>query len=161
MSRSLKNQKKFMADSMLLGLARWLRFLGIQTWCFQSMQEVSELLKKYPGIIYLTCSKNHIQQLKPPHFYLITEDLIEKQLHHLDAQFSIFQSIRLLSLCTVCNIEVVEINKKEITEKVPKKVHENINQFWECPDCHRIYWKGGHVQRLKEKLIRMKIPLPD
>jgi uncharacterized protein with PIN domain len=145
---------------MLLGLARWLQFLGFQTWCFQTLKEVSELLQKDPKIIYLTCSKSHIQQLKPKCFYLITEDLIERQLHTLNDRFKIFQSARPFTLCTDCNVAVEEIDKKEIKNRVPRKVHYNFKQFWQCPDCQHVYWKGGHVLRLKEKLTRMKISLP-
>jgi len=154
----VKDHYKFIADSMLLGLVRWLRFLGFQTWCFQNLIDVRELLQKDPNFIYLTCSKSHIQQLKPTHFYLITEDLIERQLHSLNERFEIFQSARLLTLCTVCNAAVEKIDKKEIKTKVPQKVHENFKQFWQCPDCQRVYWHGGHVLRLKEKLTRMNIP---
>ena len=145
---------------MLLGLARWLRFLGFQTWNFQDIQDLKELLRKDPNIIYLTCSKTNIQQLNPTNYYLITEDMIERQLHKIDDQFGIFQSINLLSLCTICNSAVEEVDKKEVGKKVPSNVSTNFDKFWKCPDCQQIYWDGGHIRRLKNKLVRMKIPLP-
>ena len=158
-TQPLGPKKKFVADSMLLGLARWLRFLGFQTWNFQDIQDLKELLRKDPNIIYLTCSKTNIQQLNPTNYYLITEDMIERQLHKIDDQFGIFQSINLLSLCTICNSAVEEVDKKEAGKKVPSNVSTNFDKFWKCPDCQRIYWDGGHIRRLKNKLVRMKIPL--
>lgn len=146
---------------MLLGLARWLRFLGFQTWCFQNLNEVSELLQKDPEVIYLTCSKSHIKKIKPTRYFLITEDLIEGQLHKLNDRFQIFRFASLFTLCTICNAAVEEIDKKDIKDRVPQRVHENFNQFWQCPDCQRLYWNGGHIMRLKEKLTRMNIPLPE
>ena len=156
----LKMKQNFIADTMLTGLARWLRILGIQTWYFQEIQDVTELLQTDPSIIFLSSSVAHIKQLNPTHYYLITEDLIERQLHKINEQFGIFQKIDLLSLCTKCNVTVKNVTKKEVLEKIPPNVTTNFDQFWKCPECQRIYWNGGHVLRLREKLARMKIPLP-
>jgi uncharacterized protein with PIN domain len=141
-------------------LTRWLRFLGFQTWYFRRIQDVTELLQTDPSIIYITRSTPHIKQINPANYFLITEDLIERQLHKLDEQFSIFQDINLLSLCSRCNVGVEIVAKKEVLDKVPTKVSINFDQFWKCPECQQIYWNGSHVMRLREKLERMKIPLP-
>jgi uncharacterized protein with PIN domain len=78
----------------------------------------------------------------------------------LNEEFDIFQSIDLLSLCSRCNTRVLKIDRKSVEGKVPLKVTNHFTEFWKCPACQRYYWKGGHVIRLREKLARMKIPLP-
>ena len=157
---SVKDKPQFFADAMLLGLARWLRFLGFQTWNFQDREDLVERLRQQPEMIFLTSSVSHVEQFHPPHFFILTEEALDKQLHKINEQYRIFQSIELLSLCTICNVPVVRIDKMKVEGMVPTKVLANFDQFWNCPICKRIYWDGGHIKRLKEKLVRMKIPLP-
>jgi uncharacterized protein with PIN domain len=157
---SLKDKPQFIADTMLLGLARWLRFLGFQTWYFHDKKDLVEHLRQRPKTIFLTSSVSHVEQFHPAHSFVLTEETIDKQLHIINQQYGIFQSIELLSLCTICNVPVETIDKMKVEGMVPTRVLTDFDQFWNCPVCQRVYWNGGHIKRLKEKMIRMKIPLP-
>jgi uncharacterized protein with PIN domain len=157
---SPKDKPKFIVDTMLLGLARWLRFLGFQTWHYQDRQDLVERLNKEPEMIFLTASVSHASQIHPTHYLILTEEAFDKQLHKINEQFSIFQSMELLSLCTICNVPIERIDKMKVKSTVPAKALVHFDAFWNCPICQRVYWNGGHIKRLKEKLVRMKIPLP-
>lgn len=54
--------------------------------------------------------------------------------------------------CTVCNKELVKIEKEKIKEKVPEYVFETQNEFVTCPACGRIYWRGTHWRNVIETL---------
>lgn len=54
--------------------------------------------------------------------------------------------------CTLCN-EVLEIVTKSSTSviyNVPKKVLENIDTYFKCVKCQRIYWNGTHIKEINK-----------
>jgi uncharacterized protein with PIN domain len=156
----LSTRPEFITDTMLKGLAKWLRFLGFSTVIAENFEAGQKLLKINPSHIFITASLNHFRQAGKPKSILVTKNKLSDQLLEIDAQLSIFRKIKLFSICSLCNIPIQSITKEEVTSKIPDKVKDNFNDFWICPGCHRIYWQGGHTLRLIDKLVRMGIPLP-
>ncbi len=149
----------FLADPMLKGLARWLRFLGFPTKIVPRIEQLPEIRQEQPEAIFLTSSKKHLGLCSGPSF-LIRSHHVPEQLQELDREFQIFSQMDLLSLCSICNVPIRPVEKKAVKEKVPERVYQQFSRFWVCPVCGRIYWEGGHIPRLKDKLRRMGIPLP-
>jgi uncharacterized protein with PIN domain len=56
------------------------------------------------------------------------------------------------SRCSLCNGMLSETDKDTILEKIPPKIAESVEKFWQCRDCNHIYWVGTHIRNL-EKLI--------
>ena len=54
--------------------------------------------------------------------------------------------------CTICNVTIEPIEKGKIINRIPVGVAQNIQQFWICNSCNRIYWEGTHIRNL-QKLI--------
>lgn len=87
---------------------------------------------------------------------LITSDQPEQQISqvmdklHLDTIFSPF------SLCLECNQPLVEKSKAEVAGLVPPYVYKTQEQYMQCPDCQRVYWKGTHWQAMTQKLQGLK-----
>jgi len=65
---------------------------------------------------------------------------------NLDCQFQPF------TICLECNQALLERSKQQVEDRVPPYVFQTQNQYMECPNCHRIYWRGTHWQRMSEKL---------
>ncbi|MFZ0390832.1 MAG: Mut7-C RNAse domain-containing protein [Calditrichia bacterium] len=152
---------KFYVDNMLRGLATWLRFLGFPAIILNSPQEFVQLQKREDHCFYLTRSNRHYHTAGAEDAIRLLSDDIPGQLNELDRELSIFQKINLLSLCSICNVPVEKTDKAAIRQEVPEKVRHSFNLFYRCPECSRIYWEGGHIKRLKDKLKRMNIPLPE
>ena len=159
-SHKSATRPQFLVDTMVLGLVRWLRFLGYKAWDTRTLVDAKIIIQKNPKIIFLTCSKTHLEQISPPRYLLLQENNLEKQLHKIDTEFGIFRDIHLLSICSICNVEVENVDKSEIEHAVPEQVYKNIEIFRRCPECKKVYWQGGHIFRLKDRLIRMNIPIP-
>ena len=83
---------------------------------------------------------------------LITGDRPEQQIKqvvdklHLDTGYSPF------SLCLECNQPLVSRSKEEVAELVPPYVFKTQENYVQCPECQRVYWKGTHWQAMTEKL---------
>jgi uncharacterized protein with PIN domain len=43
----------------------------------------------------------------------------------------------------------------EVRDHVPPKVKEWCDQFHRCMNCGKVYWKGSHYDKLKEKVDRV------
>jgi uncharacterized protein with PIN domain len=43
------------------------------------------------------------------------------------------------------------INKKNVKNKVPKKIFENNEKFWFCSKCNKYYWMGSHYNDIIKK----------
>jgi len=56
---------------------------------------------------------------------------------------------KFLSRCLICNLELEEVSKEEVKERVPPFVYEHHEEFSRCPLCKRIYWDGTHIANMK------------
>jgi hypothetical protein len=59
---------------------------------------------------------------------------------------------KILSRCIECNSLVQDIKKEDIKKNVPDRIFKNIDKFWFCPKCKKIYWKGSHYDNMIEKI---------
>ena len=150
---------EFITDTMLQGLGKWLRFLGFLTAVPENFEAAKKLLKDNPSQIFLTSSPNHFQQITNSVTCLIKHNNITEQLREIDERFHIFHNVNLFSICSLCNLPVQSISRDEVTGQIPALVTSSFEKFWKCPSCQRIYWQGGHIQRLLEKMRRMGIPV--
>jgi uncharacterized protein with PIN domain len=134
----------FDVDGMLAGLAKWLRILGFDA--AHPCNMPSE------GRVFVTrkTSINH------PEAIIITEDSPLEQLIQILEQKRIVPDPELLmSRCMVCNHPVEEISKDKVEGRVPRRVFETKQSFHQCVLCGRLYWVGGHVERIKQRLEKV------
>jgi len=149
----------FITDGMLEGLLKWLRFLGFNTIREQELGEKFQQLG-YRNAFFLTTSIKNCESWDKSPKILLKSETPEEQLKELHERLKIFNFINFLSRCSVCNILLEKVEKNMVREQVPEKIFRNFSEFSRCPRCNRIYWEGGHVKRLVDKLNRMGISLP-
>jgi uncharacterized protein with PIN domain len=54
--------------------------------------------------------------------------------------------------CTICNALVEDVSKAEVHARVPAGAFAAHDRFTRCPSCDRIYWQGGHYERILSAL---------
>ena len=150
---------KYICDQMLGTLAKWLRIYGFDTFYVNSEMDDAELINisKNEKRILITKDKNLIQMARKEKLKVIgikTTD-INKQINEVVIQFKINQS-NFLSRCILCNSLIDEIKKDKVKNKVPKRVFEANENFWFCPKCRKIYWKGSHYKNMIDKINTLK-----
>ncbi|MBD3392033.1 MAG: hypothetical protein GF418_08165 [Chitinivibrionales bacterium] len=47
------------------------------------------------------------------------------------------------------NGEIRPARKRGVLERIPAKTRESYDEFHECPDCGRVYWKGSHFMKMQ------------
>ena len=83
---------------------------------------------------------------------LIQSDEPERQMRQVMGTLKLDCQFRPFSICLECNQPLVEKSKEEVKERVPPYVFKTQNQYMECLNCHRIYWRGTHWQAMTRKL---------
>jgi len=150
-------QIKFIADSNVGKLARWLRMIGYDTLLFKEKDDkriIQIALKE--GRVILTKDTQIMKRR------LITNgELKAIFIKHDDPKAQLQQTVKALnldyhfkpfSLCLECNQALVPRSKDEVQSLVPSYVFKTQKQYTECSSCHRIYWQGTHWQAMVKEL---------
>lgn len=152
----MSNEKPiFIVDAMLGKLAKKLRLLGYDSLYSSSMDD-DEIIKlaKNENRILITKDVPLSQKAKKQQIETIQitkENEIEQflQINEKTNQGKFTVSGE-NSRCSVCNGELQYTEKNEVSNKVPTGVFENMNDFWICKECKKIYWEGTHIKNLKK-----------
>ncbi len=150
-------EKKFVLDVHLGTLARYLRMLGFDTEYkndFDDEEIVKISLKENRTI--LTKDKGILKRSEVTHGYFIHNDNSEKQIIEVVKRFDLKNQIEELSRCLDCNSKLEKIEKDKVIDQIPPKVKEWQNEFWICPNCKKIYWKGTHYDNMMDLIQRIK-----
>lgn len=156
---------KFLTDSMLGKLARFLRIFGYDTVYANDLidyfqidpipdekianyaQNSGRILITKDYLLFKSYSENSIY-LKGVGIYNYLNQLREKL--NLEFGFKI-ENAR----CSVCNSELQWVkDKQQVEDLVLKETYDNYNDFYQCTNskCKKIFWKGSHIEDIENKL---------
>lgn len=142
---------KFLADTMLGRLARWLRFIGYDT-LYPPVTEDRKLIDiaLREDRILLTRDRTLSKTSAKIERIYIESDEITEQLKQLVADFRLdLDKNDILSRCGVCNTQLLAVAAKEsVQNHVPDGVYARQDRFWVCPNCNRYYWQGTHYEKI-------------
>lgn len=150
---------KFLCDQMLGNLSRWLRFFGFDTYYIKTNIDDDELLNiaEKDNRIILTRDKELIIRAKKRKLGIIKIDTID-----LDNQLKLvlknikIDNDKILSRCSICNTILRQIEKDDIKNRLPNKIYNNMNDFFFCKNCDKIYWMGSHYDKIINRIIKIK-----
>lgn len=134
--------QRFLVDLMLLRLGRWLRLLG-QDVARPEGESDEKLLRqaKNEGRTIITRDKWLFQACSGAGVscLLIRSSNISDQLHEMaDAGVPLRLDPQ---RCTLCNGPLEEMEG-----------FSGEKQRWQCQSCQKIYWEGGHWQKMERTL---------
>jgi uncharacterized protein with PIN domain len=156
---------KFLVDSMLGKLARFLRIFGFDTIYANDLIDYfnidpvpDELLIKYAQ------KKDRIIITKDYPFYkryiknslYINGEGVYNYLNQLRNHFNLSFEFNIeRARCSICNSKLKRVaNKTLIKALVLKETYNNYDEFYQClnPQCKKIYWEGSHIEDIEIKL---------
>lgn len=156
---------KFLVDSMLGKLARFLRIFGYDTIYSNDLTD-RIMIDPVPDEKLIYFAKKNDR-------FIITKDLmlhksfIERSLYlqgegiyhylnqlkrklNLNFEFS-FECAR----CSICNSILLKVqDKTEIEDFVLPDSFNNYSEFYRCTNliCKKVFWKGTHIEDIEKKL---------
>jgi len=149
---------KIVADNMLVKLARWLRLGGIsvENAPYTVDNKIISFVKRKRALL-LTSDKQLARRSRRRGFdvLLINYADLDKQLAYVIKALSLKPRIPGM-ICPICNGKLKKVSKSSVKDLVPKRVYALHNNFYKCGRCGRIYWKGTHWEKIKERYKRVR-----
>jgi len=140
---------KFIADVHLGRLTRYLRMMGFDV-CYKNDfddEEIVQLSVKKRRTI-LTKDRGILKRNEVTHGYYVRSSKVEEQVKEVIKRFDLQKEIKEFTRCIECNELLKSIKKEKIIHLLPPKVIQSQNEFYFCPSCKKVYWKGTHHQRM-------------
>jgi len=144
---------KFVVDTMLGKLARWLRALGYDTLYPRAVEDDRLLhLARAEARVLLTRDARLAREAGPSGL-LVTAERLEGQIGEVVERLDLAPSADgLLSRCLECNGLLERELKEAVRGLVPEYIFSTQEHFVGCRGCGRIYWQGSHADRMLSRL---------
>lgn len=150
---------RFLADSNVGRLARWLRALGYDAACAPGLDDRRLVaLALAEERVLLTRDVDLMQRrviasgILPA--ILLDDDDVTGQLRQVVAELGLATD-RSLTRCLECNEELEPRPRAAVLERLPPHVRATQTRFSECPHCARVYWPGTHWMRMRERIAAL------
>jgi len=148
---------RFVVDSNVGRLARWLRIAGFDTLFVRDIDDNRLVRIAFDeDRVLLTRDRQILKRrlvtsgrLK---VILIEDDEVKAQLRQVLTALNLASELSPFSLCVECNEPLVPREKGEVEELVPPYVFQTQTQYVQCPGCLRVYWRGTHWERMSREL---------
>lgn len=145
----------FACDSMLKGLARWLRASGYDAWWAYgvedeelvdfSREERRVLVTSDSGIMkMLSITNGDVPSLFVPRNLGIPQQ-VQHVFHHFDLR-------RRQPRCMKCGGQLAWIPKATVRTEAPPRTYCWLDDFYRCLRCGQLFWKGTHWKEIQSKL---------
>ena len=150
-------KEAFILDVHLGKLAKMLRMLGFDT-VYENDYDDPEIIQRslLEKRIIITRDRRLLCAKVVTHGYCVRSTDSEKQLREVLDRFDLYSGIRPFCRCMVCNCRVKSVAKSEILHRLEPKTILYYDTFYKCDGCNRIYWKGSHHDRLKDRFEKIR-----
>jgi uncharacterized protein with PIN domain len=147
---------KFILTKELGRLAKWLRILGYDTTYFCQDNASSLIIQALRDGRIIITRNSHLSKSVGAKTVFIEAEKIKEQMREALEKLNIQPDADLMfSRCILCNVELADIAKEKVKDRVPEYVFKTQKDFITCPSCKRIYWPGthwGNVQKTLEEI---------
>ncbi|HEY3370237.1 MAG TPA: Mut7-C RNAse domain-containing protein [Prolixibacteraceae bacterium] len=146
--KPLRNPR-FICDVHLGRLCRYLRMLGWDT-LYSNHYDPKEMieLSLQEKRILLSRSIQIIRHKELTHAWWVRSANPLEQLKDLVNKLDLSKLINPLTRCLNCNYELAAVDKSEILQDLEQRTSTYYTEFFKCPNCHHIYWKGSHYENM-------------
>jgi len=140
---------RFIADSHLGKLARYLRMLGFDT-AYERKIENAELIERSltEKRIILTRSAEILKQNRVTHGYWLRHHAPRHQLQEVFHALDLSRQAKPFTRCMTCNGRIENADKAGMAGQIDPHILQRFSEFWRCRDCGKSYWKGSHHERM-------------
>jgi uncharacterized protein len=154
---------RFIVDQNAGKLVKLLRLIGYDTVFFTGVNDTQMVNIALAETRIILTRDTHIRERRlvttgKVKSILVLSDDSESQIQQVIEELNLLSGIQSFSLCLECNYPLVNIPKDQTEERVPPYVWQTQNEYRECPQCQRVYWKGTHWVRMNSRLSRLINP---
>lgn len=141
---------RFILDTHLGRLAAYLRMMGFDT-LYRNDYGDEELarISRDERRILLTRDRGLLKRGAVTHGSYVRETAVRGQLVEVLRRFDLLRAARPFRLCMRCNTALEPVSPDQVLERLPPRAAKLYHEFLLCPGCQRVYWKGGHYERMQ------------
>lgn len=153
---------RFVADVNVLKLGRLLILLGFDVACSSSFsdQEIADLSESESRIV-LTRDTTLLKRKKIVFARRIRSNLPYDQVVEVMDFFGLRDQTAFFSRCTQCNQPLKKVAKTDILHRLEPKTRKYFFDFFQCPKCGKVFWKGSHYDAMKKTFTSHGLKDPD
>jgi uncharacterized protein len=142
---------KFVLDVHLGKLGKAMRLLGIDTLMENHFSDkmIAQIAESENRIV-LTRDIGLLKHKAIKCGYWLRSQHWEEQLAEVMTRFDLQKRFKPFSRCTVCNGLIESVPKETVINLLPPASKELFNEFFQCSNCKRVYWKGSHYERMED-----------
>jgi uncharacterized protein with PIN domain len=150
---------RFVVDTHLGGLAKYLRMAGFDTLYPRPCTD-SELaaLASREGRVLLTRDRDLLKHRVVTHGCYVRAKKTRDQLKEVVSRLDLVNVMSPLSRCLRCNERICELAPESAASRLPRGITEVHARFWHCAQCSRVYWRGSHFRHM-QRLLNEIVPL--
>jgi uncharacterized protein with PIN domain len=141
---------RFVLDTHLGRLAAYLRLAGLD--CVYSNhcddEELAEISSRETRVL-LTRDAALLKRTIVEYGYWVRETNPRRQLAEIFSRFDLASRARPFRRCLRCNALIEAVPKAGVVDRLPPRTREHCHEFYRCPGCGRIYWKGSHYEWMR------------
>ncbi len=149
-------EPRFLCDAMLGHLGHWLRAAGYDALIAGNGTSDRALVERAiaDDRILLTRDRK-LQEIRGAEgrAVLLRAERLEELAADLTQRFAIDWLAAPFSRCLVCNL-VLAPAPDLARQRLPADVRAAVDEVNHCRQCDRLYWAGGHVRRMTQRLER-------
>jgi len=152
-----KPPPEFVVDVNLGKLAKLLRMCGFDAiYSNNYTDHVVAQIADTENRIVLTRDRRLLKQRIITHGYWLRSTDPDQQIYEVLRRFDLFAIVKPFNRCLECNGLINPVEKDEILDQLEPKTIQYFDEFYQCLDCKRIYWKGSHYEHMSKFLDNLK-----
>jgi len=141
---------RFVLDQHLARLAAYLRLLGQD--CVHRAHFPDEDLARVAvdeHRILLSRDRRLLMRRAVVHGGFVRATDPMQQVPEVLHRFGAPETVAPFTRCMACNGVLRPASREQIEDRLLPDTREYYRQFRECPECHRVFWDGSHVRRMR------------
>ncbi|HUI89842.1 MAG TPA: Mut7-C RNAse domain-containing protein [Anaerolineales bacterium] len=148
-------EPRFVLDCHLGRLTAHLRMLGFDC-LYENDYDDSRIAEIIQGEerILLTRDRRLLMRKAVVHGYCPRSLDSFEQLMEVTRRFELKDRIQPFHRCLKCNHPLEAIDKALILERLEPLTRKYFEEFYTCPECQQIYWKGSHYEKMQKVLLQ-------
>jgi len=150
------HEARFVLDIHLGRLARYLRMLGFDavyhTTC--SDEDLAEMCSGEDRML-LTRDRGLLKRAAIGKGYYVRETDPRRQFSEVVRRFDLSGAVSPFRRCLRCNSPLRVAPKQSASHRLEEKTARHYDDFWICPGCDRVYWKGSHYEHMRRFMARV------
>ncbi len=155
---------RFLCDSGLGGLARWLRAAGYEA-AWKPAWDDDDLLQEGLRIsATILTTDSLLMERRLLRDGILPALWVPPTLTKLEQLNVVFRELRLSirdPRCMQCGGELRQADKESLRDRIPPKTYRWRDEYFLCSQCGQLFWHGTHWQRISRSLNQAAGPNPN